>query len=203
MKFDTVSTRLAPSGDLVIERRYTGITEDVLRVEQHLVDDLIQSLRATLHDRYQAATEHTRLALAASLRPEVLATVRDAFLSGNDPEALALLSHELGLVQVASLHPEHRPLEVGDPVVVIAYGRIRSLAAVVNIDDAMRGQCRAPYVVGLFSGGLGYDGPNWDPGADASDYRSFDAMPDEVRYCEPPTHLKERVLKEDEEAPRP
>lgn len=201
MKFDTLATRLSPSGDLVIERQYTGVTQDVLRIEKALVDDLMQSLRATLHDRYQAAIEHTKLALASSLRPEVLATVRDAFLSGNDVEALALLSHELGLVQVASPHPEYRSLQVGDPVVVVAYGRIRSLAAVVNIDDSTR--CHAPYVVGLFSGGLGYDGPGWDPGADASDYRSFDAMPDEVRYCEPPAHLEARVLKEDEEAPRP
>jgi hypothetical protein len=172
-----------------------------LHVEQHLVDDLVRSLRATLSSRYETATAHTKLALASSLRPEVLATVRDAFLSGNDPEALALLAHELGLVKLASPHPEYRPLQVGDPVVVIAYGRIRSLAAVVDIEDMTR--CRAPYVVGLFSGGLGYDGPNWDPGADASDYRSFDAMVDEIRYCEVPAHLEERARKDDEEDPRP
>jgi hypothetical protein len=194
-------TELTASGDLVIKSRHSGITEDLLRVEQALVDDLMQSLLATLSGRYQAAIEHTKLALATSLRPDVLATVRDAFLSGNDVEALALLAHELGLVKIASPHPEYRPLQVGDPVVVVAYGRIRSLAAVVNIDDATR--CRAPYVVGLFSGGLGYDGPNWGPGADASDYRSFDAMADEVRYCEVPVHLEERARKDDEEDPRP
>lgn len=199
-----ISTRLTPSGDLVIGSQHDGLTQDLLRVEHALVDDLMQSLRSMLHDRYQTATEHTKLALASSLRPDVLATVRDAFLSGNDVEALALLSHELGLVQVAAPHPEYRPLQVGDPVVVVAYGRIRSLAAiVVNIDDSTR--CRAPYVVGLFSGGLGYDGPDWDPGADVSEYRSFDAMSDEVRYCEPPAHLEARVLKDnqDEEILRP
>lgn len=196
-----ILTELTPSGDLVIKNYYGGITQDVLRVEHFLVGDLIQSLRSTLSDRYQESIEHTKLALASSLRPDVLATVRDAFLSGNDVEALALLSHELGLVKVASPHPEYRPLQVGDPVVVIAYGRIRSLAAVVNIDDTTL--CRAPYVIGLFSGGLGYDGPNWDPGADASDYRSFDAMADEVRYCDPPAHLEERARKDDEEDPRP
>jgi len=196
--FGAILTELSRSGDLVIKCRLgNGVTQDVLYIEQHLVDDFMQSLRSTFSDRYQAATEHTKLALASSLRPDVMATVRDAFLNGNDVEALALLSHELGFVKVASPHPEYRPLQVDDPVVVIAYGRIRSLAAVMHSD------CRAPYVVGLFSGGLGYDGPNWDPGADASDYRSFDAMADEVRYCDPPTHLEERARKDDEEDPRP
>ena len=197
----TISTRLTLSGDLVIERRHGGIAQDLLRIGRADVDDLMQSLRTLHSDRYQTAIEHTKLALASSLHPEVLATVRDAFLSGNDAEALALLSHELGLVKVASPHPEYRPLQVGDPVVVVAYGWIRSLAVVMNIDDASR--CRAPYVVGLFSEGLGYDGPNWDPGADASDYRSFDAMTDEVRYCDPPARLEERTRKDDEEDPRP
>ena len=196
-----ILTELTSCGDLVIKNYYDGITQDLLRVEHDLVDDLMQSLRATLSGRYQAAIEHTQLALASSLRSDVLATVRDAFLSGNDVEAIALLSHELGFVKVASPHPEYRPLQVGDPVVVVAYGRIRSVAAVVIMNEATH--CRAPHVVGLFSGGLGYDGPNWDPGADASDYRSFDAMADEVRYCEPPAHLEERARKDDEEDPRP
>ena len=197
-----ISTRLTPSGDLVIESRHDGLTQGVLRVEHALVDDLMQSLHSTLHsDRYQAATEHTKLALASSLRPDVLATVRDAFLSGNDVAALALLSHELGLVKVASPHPEYRPLQVGDPVVAVTYGRIRSQGARQQVESSIFTMA-ATYVVRLFSGGLGYDGPDWDPGADVSEYRSFDAMPDEVRYCEPPAHLEARVTK-NEEVSRP
>lgn len=186
---------LTPARDLIVEAVHGDRVQASLRVERGDIDDLLTALLTELGQRDYAhylrnvtkTIGPTKLALASSLRPEIATIVRDAFLSGDDTTAMTLLQHELGFVQLASSQPPYLPLKVGDPVLVIAYGCIRSLA------DARDSTALRRYVVGLFSEGLGYDGPNWDPGADASDYRSFDAMPDELRYCEPPTALKERV----------
>lgn len=112
-----------------------------------------------------------RLALASNMGETVAEVVRDGLLVGDDAIALSVLAHELGLVPLASPRPVWRPLSVGDPVVVVAYGRI--------IDSS-----NGCFAVSLFSEGLGYVLA-----------RTLWVEPDELRYSVPPEHVQSRIGK--------
>jgi len=122
---------------------------------------------------------YNAIALKDSMSGSVAEIARDSFLAGNDAEALAIISTELGFVPLASPRPVWRDLKIGDPVVVVAYGRI------VNASNS-HGACLE---VSLFSNTLGYR-------HDASRHTLW-VEPDELRYSLPPKHIDDRLTAAD------
>ena len=123
-------------------------------------------------------TKPAAIALVQSMSADAAVIARDSFLAGDDAGALAIISHELGLVQLASPRPVWRDLKVGDPVVVVSYGRIT---------DRLEGH-GITYEVGLFS-----EGVRALDGGYSNSTRLAWFEPDEIRYSLPPEHIIGRV----------